>query len=361
MCRPRKSARAASGSASNNLPVHDPHGPHETLRDSCYRAGGIRQRLVERGTGSRVVRCSLALYLATGLLLAAWTIQPRASRAADEAKEKVPPPEELTLTTADGVTIVATFYPSPSKLGRKTVPVVLLHSWKGNRGDFEALALKLQRAGHAVIAPDLRGHGDSSRAAGRVGELRTADFLAMVDEGGDLEAIKKFLITKNNAGELNVESLCLVGVEMGAVVAVNWAARDWSWPPLATGSQGQFVKALALVSPEWSFKGLRINDALAQPNVRRDLSVMIIAGKGNSKLLQEARRLHSAFEKFHPSPDTEAEELTRTLWLKTPQTSLQGARLLNEKTMRVDEMILRFVELRLAKQQIPWREVYRRE
>jgi pimeloyl-ACP methyl ester carboxylesterase len=290
------------------------------------------------------------------LLLVASTALARECNAADEAKDKLPPPEDVSFKTADGVTIAATFYPSPSKQGRKTVPVILLHAWKGNRGDFEALALKLQRAGHFVIAPDLRGHGDSSRPAGRVGELRPADYMAIVEPGGDLETIKRFLIAKNNAGELNIEKLCLVGVEMGSVMALNWAARDWSWPPLAVGKQGQDVKALALISPEWSFKGVRINDAVANPNVRGDLSVMIIVGKGNSKLLAEGRRLYSAFEKYHPAPRADAETGSQTLWLTTPQTSLQSTRLLNEKSMHVDEMILKFVELRLAKQQIPWEE-----
>jgi pimeloyl-ACP methyl ester carboxylesterase len=270
--------------------------------------------------------------------------------AADE-KDKVAPPEELTLKTGDGIALAATYY--PSKLGKNAVPVILLHASKGNRGDLEELALKLQRAGHAVIAPDLRGHGDSTRLTDRPIELRAADCLAMVDPGGDLETIKAYLMARNNAGELNIEKLGLVGVEMGAVVAINWAARDWSWPMLNTGKQGEDVKAVVLISPEWSFKGLRIQEAVAQENVRSDISFMIIAGKGNSKMVQEARRLYTALERYHPAPATPDKQ---TLWLRTPQTSLQSTRLLNEKSMHVDEMILRFIELRLVKPAMPWSE-----
>ena len=62
----------------------------------------------------------------------------------------------------------------------------------------------------------------------------------------DMEAVRKFLVDKNDAGELNLNKLCLVGSGMGASVAANWAVQDWSAPPLAVGKQGQDVKALVL-------------------------------------------------------------------------------------------------------------------
>lgn len=271
---------------------------------------------------------------------------------ADEP-EKPLPPEQVTLRTGDGLTLLATFY--PSREGKKAVPVVLLHASKGSHADFEELALLLQQAGHAVIAPDLRGHGETARAerGERIVELRPADYAAMADE--DVEAVKKFLLLRNNAGELNIDKLCLVGVEMGADVAINFAARDWSWPVLNTGKQGQDVKALVLISPEWTFKGLRIGDAIADENVRSRISVLVIAGRGNSKAYQEARRLYTAMERFHPN-NSEDEPEKQTLVLRTPATSLQGTRLLHEKSMKLDAMIAKFIELRLVRQPIPWTE-----
>lgn len=300
------------------------------------RASGLRRRAPR--SGGALVAILLATAIAAG--------GPVRATAADN--EKIPEPEEVTLRTNDGVTLNATFY--PSTLEKKAVPVILLHAFKGSRADFEELALKLQRAGHAVLVPDLRGHG-----ADRATPLRPNDYPAMVFE--DLEAVKKFLMIKNNTGELNIEKLCLVGVEMGAVVAVNWAAHDWSWPMLATGKQGQDVKALVLISPEWAFKTIRLHDAISHPNVRAELSVMIIAGEGNGKSLKEAKRVYGALERYHPLPSgDEAADAKQTLWLRTPQTSLQSTRLLNEKSMRVDQMILKFIELRLVKQPLPWRD-----
>jgi len=272
--------------------------------------------------------------------------------AADDKNDKPPPPEQITLRTSDGVTLAATYYPARlgKKSGKDTATVILVHAYKGNRGDFDELALRLQDAGNAVMAPDLRGHGESG---GPQGTLRAADFAAMARQ--DLEAVKRFLVEKNNAGQLNIERLGLVGVEMGATVAINWAALDWSWPVLATGKQGQDVKALALISPQWSFKGMRIDDAVAHPNIRSDLSVLIVAGRRNSKLLQAAKRLYNALARYHVTPPPEDAAEKQTLWLKTPQTSLQGMQLMDEKSLQVGEMILDFVQLRLVNPSFPWR------
>ena len=316
------------------------------MRQSWVRMFGRSERSAHR----------LANAMALSLTVIFCVALPASSPAADEEPEKVAPPEEVLLETGDSLTIATTYYAGSKKLGNKVVPVMLLHTSKGNRGDFVSLALKLQRAGHAVLVPDLRGHGDSSRMVERGREPRSADYLAIVEPEGDMEAAKKFLMTKHNAGELNIEKLCLVGAELGAVVALNWAARDWDWPVLATGKQGQDVKALVLISPEWTFKGMHINEAVVDPNVRKELSIMIIAGKGNNKMLQEARRLHSAFERYHVQGGAAPELSKQTLWLKTPSTSLQGTRLLSENSLHVDDLILQFIDLRLVKQPIPWVE-----
>lgn len=295
-----------------------------------------------------------ARYLPGLLAGMVWLALCCSSVSAADAKDEPPPPDDVKLATSDGVTLIATYYPpflDDDKTGKDAAVLILLHAYKGNRGDLAALARRLQKAGHAVIAPDLRGHGQST---GPHVPLSAADFAAMVRQ--DLEAVKSFLVDKNDAGELNIERLGVVGVEMGAEVALNWAALDWSWPVLATGKQGQDVKALVLVSPEWSYKGLRINDAVTHPGIQRNLSFLIITGRRNSKLLQEAKRLYSALGRFHatPSPDEAAEK--QMLWLKTPPTSLQGQQLMDEESFLADEMILDFVTLRLVNPTLPWRQ-----
>ena len=197
----------------------------------------------------------------------------RRIRNAAEKEKLPPPPEDISLTTDDGVELQATYYGPPqskeSKSGKDVVPIILLHGFKGDRQDFDELALLLQHLGHAVIVPDLRGHGESKRQARPGGgtasldasKLRKDDFLAMGGKGGDLESVKRFLMARNNEGKLNIEKLCVIGAELGATVALNWAALDWSWAQLPTGKQGQDVKALVLISPQLRSRGFRLTAA----------------------------------------------------------------------------------------------------
>ena len=283
-----------------------------------------------------------------------------AAAAADE-KEKIPEPEDVDLQTSDGVELRATYYASTE--GKDAVPVILLHGFKGDRREFDELALFLQQSGNAVIAPDLRGHGDSTKmvrpGSGAVvtleaSKLRKEDFSLMTEK--DVETVKRFLMKKNNSGELNIEKLCVVGADMGATVALNWAALDWSWPPLATGKQGQDVKALVLISPQFSFKGIPITGAINVPAIRRDLSVMMIVGKGDPASMRDATRIHKALEKFRPAPPSDPKEAAekQDLFFDKPSTSLSGTKMLGEKSLNLGPRIARFIDLRLVEKKIPW-------
>ncbi len=238
-----------------------------------------------------LVVCLSVLWLGQGMVAAPL------ARAADE-EEDAHKPQDVSLRTDDGVDIKATFYPSTleKKEKKDAVPLIVLHGLKGDRGDCESLALYLQGLGHAVITPDLRGHGEStqlirpdgSKIVLSANHLKPTDFGLMVTK--DMETVKSFLIKKNNNEELNIERLGVIGAEMGAVVAINWAAQDWNWPVLATGKQGQDVKALVVISPEWNFKGLSIADALKTPAMRSEISLLIVSGKQS----REAGRLQKA-------------------------------------------------------------------
>ncbi len=269
------------------------------------------------------------------------------------ADKEIPPPEEVVIPTVDGVLLHATFFPGIHE--KDSVPIILLHGFKRDRHDFDGLAAYLQGQGHAVIAPDLRGHGESTdvRHQGtrnekiEAGSLRQDDFLAMIE--CDVEGVKTFLKQKNNEGELNIDKLCVVGAEMGALIAAGFARRDWDWAPLATGKQGQDVKALVLISPEANFKGLHMADAISDPAVRSDIAILLIAGKKRSASSQEINRLYDSFKRFHP--DSEKKDLFRVL----PVTPLQGAKLLSEPSLKVNQAIGEFVAL-LVKRQFPWAE-----
>jgi pimeloyl-ACP methyl ester carboxylesterase len=279
-------------------------------------------------------------------------------RASDEASPKG---EDITLPTEDRVQIIATYYRGSK--GKESVPVVLLHGYglQHNRTDYtKGLAPYLQAQGFAVVVPDFRGHGDSTRLKTVRGKDETLDaatlttnqFNLMVTQ--DMKAVKGFLWEKNNAGELNLDKLCVVGAEMGASIALDFAYYDAleqdANPVLRPEYKlGRFVKALVLISPETSFKGISIRHAVQNPAVRNDISVLILVGKGDGKALSEAKRVYSIFEREHPKPDPEKKAEQQTLFFTPLETTLQGTKLLAEKNLKADEIIAAFLNLRLVK------------
>lgn len=305
------------------------------------------------------------------LLIAALAMPgPAAAQRASE-KVEIPAPETVALDFTDlprmdRIRLKATYYPgvAAQDRGKEIVPVILLHGFKGNRNDMRGLAEYLQQLtdeqgepiGHAVIVPDLRGHGESAVQDGvplDPDRMRPDQAQAMVR--GDLEEVKRFLMRRNNAGELNIEKLCVVGADMGAVIALHWAALDWSWPMAGSTKQGRDVKALVLISPQRDFKGLNAFRALESPAVSRELSIHIVVGRGNSRDYSTASSLFRRLERFHPEPPPEQILEKKDLFLDEYETSLSGTRMLGAN-LGLEERIARFIELRLVNQDYPWQE-----
>ena len=294
----------------------------------------------------------LALLLASLLVMTASSI----GQAQDADSDKTPQPEDITLQTKDGVAIKCTWYAGTQ--GKNTVPIVIVHGWEGNRGQFDALALYLQSkegGGHAVIVPDLRGHGDSNlKAIDRNGKqepyklelMRSIELGQMVQF--DMEAVKAFLMEQNNQGKVNIELLTLIGSEFGSLVAVNFAAQDWSWRQLVTMKQGQDVKALVLISPLQSFKGFTANNALKHPVVRSKLSMLIVVGSQDRSRKNDATRIYAQLENFHPTPPKEEIREKKDLFLGELDTSLNGHQLITAPGLNVAGMIKTFIDLRLV-------------
>jgi len=286
-----------------------------------------------------------------------------AVKAPAAAKPDLPEPVELganDLRTDDGVVLHATFFPSPKVRegrGKDAVPVVLLHGWKGQRTDYANLARHLQAAGHAVLVPDLRGHGQSTTQ--RFGaesvtldaeRLPPAQFVNMVRH--DMETLKSFFVQKNNAGQVNLEKLCLVGADVGALVAMNWAVTDWAWPIYPGLKQGQYVKALVLLSPPMAARGLDVKPAMAPGPVRSQLSIYILAGREGKRVYSDAQRLNKMLEPYHPEPAEKETAARKDLWFKGLETKAQGTALLEDPL--VAKYIADFIDRRLVKQDFPW-------
>ena len=288
--------------------------------------------------------------LAIGLAPAVAAAQ--APKAKSKGTDKPEPPEEIKLDTKDGWTIHATYF--PGKLKKQAVPFILLHGWEGHRGDFDGLAKFLQGLGHAVIAPDLRGHGQSTLRPGgekeveEPGDLKKAEMEGMV---WDVEACKKFLRQKNNEGELNLESLCLVAADFSCIIAIHWSVADWSAPQLPSYKNGQDVKALVLLTPWQSFKGITIPArTLQHPAIKSKLSFLMVAGQQDSRGHADAKKLNTSLLNFRPDmKKDDVPDKDRTLVFIEPDTNLSGTKLLNEG-LRLTPKIATFVRFRLVDQ-----------
>ncbi|MGE0606425.1 MAG: alpha/beta hydrolase [Pirellulales bacterium] len=297
--------------------------------------------------------CTLVLlagWLALGV--AALQVGPRAMAADDPAgaAKELPEPEDVTLNGSRGVNIVATYYPGMH--GKDTLPVLLLHMHKGSRKDYHELAVALQEVGHAVMVPDLRGHGDSplydqKNVRIEVDKLRREHFQASME---DVELCKRFLMDKNNSGELNIDKLCVVGAEFGAILAVNWTAVDWSAIPLPAMKQGQDVKAVLLLSPKYTMEGVTINDGLKSPALQKEILIGIISGKNDA----DARRLDKAFGGFRPG-GSGGKRREQTVFYTQLNTTLEGTKMITAADLNVIPKIRRFIDL-VAQKNIPWQD-----
>ncbi len=199
--------------------------------------------------------------------------QPEAPK--EPARRKAPvidKPEEVALRTKDGFNLQCTYFRPPQHEdlpdnGKNVLPFILLHDWEGSRVDLLMFAGQLQKAGCAVIVPDMRGHGESVGQEGALVDLkkfRKAEMAAMVN---DIEACKKFLVQKNNDGELNIDCLSVVALGETSVLAMMWVVQDWySFPPYSGEiKQGQDVKSLTLVSPSKKMGQLSMASELKHP------------------------------------------------------------------------------------------------
>ena len=281
---------------------------------------------------------------------------------------KAPEPKIESLTTKDGVQLKVTYYASTE--GKNATPVILLPDLKDSRSVVDSLARRMQtpdekrkdtHKSFAVLTVDLRGHGDSTtqvlngnRRTIDAAKLGRDDLFAMVRF--DMEAVRSFLVEQNDAGKLNINRLSIVGAGLGASVAVNWAAVDWSAPPLAVGKQGQDVKALVLISPRWKNGALTLQNALRHPGVRQEIAFLMLYGDRERQAQSDVRRIEKQLEKFHPAPKNPSTDKPHDLVSLGAPTGLQGTKLLKEGGAEAENTIIKFLVDHVQSKDFEWTE-----
>ncbi len=156
--------------------------------------------------------------------------------------------EDAELKTEDNVKIAAT-YTKPEGPG-KHAAFLLVHVLGGKKedwGDFPAAAAK---AGYAVLAIDMRGHGKSENPLAKDRQKRDIakwekDEWMMVLK--DIKAAKAFLAAK---AEVDAKKIVVMGASIGGNLALHYAVEDTE------------VKAVAALSPGENYKGVSAPDAM---------------------------------------------------------------------------------------------------
>jgi pimeloyl-ACP methyl ester carboxylesterase len=276
-------------------------------------------------------------------------------------------PRSITLNTKDGVALRAEFFPGGK--GKETVPIILLHGWEERGAVWTPLATYFQRVlGHAVIVPDLRGHGQSlTQNVPGMTEPRTLspDDLTPADMEAtvlDVQECKKYLQEENNKGELNLEMLCIIGAKYGAMIGMKFAALDWSWPILTTGKQGQDVKGLALLTPIDRMKRVTAAPALQAlrvPIASGRFSMLVMAGEQDRTGFADAKRMHRQLEAMYPKGQDEKPQAEQGLWMVAPDTNSHGTQLIDPaRRLGMERALTDFIAQRIIarKDDFEWTE-----
>ncbi|MCH7813653.1 MAG: alpha/beta fold hydrolase [Planctomycetes bacterium] len=134
-------------------------------------------------------------------------------------------PEPVFFSTEDGLDLVGTYY-APDE-GTNAPVVILLHMYRSDRSAWDPILETLHSQGLAVLAIDLRGHGQSIHPTSmdlkqKVAARDEATFRAM---WRDVMAAYAWLTEQPN---VDLSRLALVGASVGCSVAIDYAARDRS-------------------------------------------------------------------------------------------------------------------------------------
>jgi pimeloyl-ACP methyl ester carboxylesterase len=155
--------------------------------------------------------------------------------------------EVVKFQTADGIEIVGDYHAPPS--GAAPAPIaILLHMYGSSRSSWTPLIEKLHPAGFAVLAIDLRGHGQSGapKTAELQARIKDRDPAVFRDMHFDVEAARRWLAGRD---DIDPARVALVGASIGCSIAFEYAMRDRSVDVVVAMSPGTGYMGLDSVAP----------------------------------------------------------------------------------------------------------------
>ena len=163
--------------------------------------------------------------------------------------------EVVQIDAADGLTLVGDYY---SPMSESAPAVLLLHMLGSDRGAWDALIAPLYDAGYAVLAVDMRGHGETGGAQ----EWTLAE--------GDTQAWLDWL--REQAG-IRADAVSIIGASIGSNMALIGCANDEAC-----------LTAIAL-SPGQDYRGVQPAESVASGLAER--SSLLVGSYDDGRVFED--------------------------------------------------------------------------
>lgn len=171
----------------------------------------------------------------------------------------LPEPQPLQATAADGLLLLGDFYPAAAE---NAPAVLLMHQNGSSRASWQPLLPALIESGYAVLAVDLRGHGETGG-----------------DEDWDAATgdVQTWLDTLRAQPGVRADAIATIGASIGSNLALVGCAND-----------EQCVTAVAL-SPGLDFFGVQPEAAVTEG--LRARSALLVAAQGDRESAEAVRQM----------------------------------------------------------------------
>lgn len=182
-------------------------------------------------------------------------------------------------TDEDGEVIVPAAEEDEDYAGPRYPLVILVHGLNHTHSTWQDLPATLVKAGYAVFALDLRGHGKSTRKGqgSRVSwrMMNQSEWLTLPQ---DVEQVVKYFAKGEDYPQVDARQVSLIGEKLGANVVT----------PVAKKQQAQ-VKAIVLISPGLVYKGIDASRSLLDYNNQ----ALILTSRSERESFTMARHLYN--------------------------------------------------------------------
>ena len=238
--------------------------------------------------------------------IAAVALLSNASAEAAKKKKKAPEPTpvprptdpyRVTIPTADGVALAASFRPADGN--PKAPGVLLIHDFSRERREWEPFAEELHGLGFATLSFDLRAHGESTKKAGATIAISPR---LLGDPAGfprDVAAAAAFLHARS-------PKTAAVGLSVGGYLALLASSRGQVDAAVAVSVNEPRVASLAGGAPMTPRGALLL--ACTQDPGRADSAKKLLAASAEPKrmLLFPGSSHNLAVLREHPEAKTQA-------------------------------------------------------